>query len=104
MIAKSVARQSGFSSKELRENIKVSQVKDIIIQYSRGSRGVKDEEHISIDEESLDEICDDILNWLVGVRLCKMCADDQLDCFWDDKTNQMKFIFKDGLEFDWTKE
>ena len=85
MIAKSVARLSGFSSRELRENIKVSQVKDIILQYSGDSTGIKDEDHILLDEESLDEICDDILNWLVGVKLCKMCGDDKLDCFWDDK-------------------
>ena len=58
---------------------------------------------IEIDPDGLDDVCDDILNWLVGVKLCKLCGKDELDCFWDNKNDEMRFMFKDGKEFDWTK-
>ena len=99
MIGMSVAQQSGFSMLELRNNIKVAHIKDMIIQHADADY----HDVIEIDPDSLDDVCDDILNWLVGVKLCKLCGKDELDCFWDDKNDEMRFMFKDGKEFDWTK-
>ena len=34
---------------------------------------------------------DEILDWLIGVELAKMAADDKLECYWDDEANEMVF-------------
>jgi hypothetical protein len=38
----------------------------------------------------------DILDWVLGVSLAKMAANDEIDCYWDSTKDCMMFSFKKG--------
>ncbi len=90
-IAKLVARQGGYSYKELKSFINVGNVINIVKEYAH----VEDDSFtLTVDETNM--ICEEIFDWLVGVELAKLAADDVVDCYWDDKDEQM--IFKRKIE------
>jgi hypothetical protein len=85
-LGKQVARDGGFSSKELKSYINVKNIKNIITQYASKKRG-----KFYIDEERTHKVCEEIFDWLTGVNLAKLAAQDYLECYWDDKNNTMVF-------------
>tara|TARA_B100001778_G_C18423522_1_gene554377 strand:- start:439 stop:771 length:333 start_codon:yes stop_codon:yes gene_type:complete len=89
-LAKEVARSSYFSFEQLKNYITVKNIKNIIKDYaSKDKKGC-----YVIDEIKANAACEDILDWLIGVDLARMCAEDILDCYWDDKQNCMVFMEK----------
>jgi len=90
-LAKLVARESGYTMKELRAYIRPSNVKGIVKNYVEYDEV---ENMFVITEEAACEASEEILDWLVGVELAKLAADDVLDAYWDDETNQMVFKSK----------
>lgn len=85
-LGKKVAKDNHFSMKELKEYIKVSNIKAIIAQYC----ALKDD-RLWINEERLMMAYEDIHQWLVGVDLAKKAAHGSLDCYWDDDKECMVF-------------
>lgn len=90
-LGKMVAKDIGFSQKELKQYINVSNIKNLIIQYCNGKIKGK----LTIDEENTSRVCSEIFDWLIGADLARLAAEDVLDCYWDDKTNQMIFKHKE---------
>jgi hypothetical protein len=90
-LGKLVAKDAGFTQKELKESIKVVHIKNLICQYCNGHKNGK----LLIDENNTSIICSEIFSWLIGVDLAKMAAQDILDCYWDDNLNEMVFKHKD---------
>jgi hypothetical protein len=88
-LGKIVAKDIGFSTKELKSYIKVSNIKNIIIQHSNGMSNGK----LTIDEKNTKRVYNEILNWLVGSELAKLASENVLDCYWDDKKNTMMFSY-----------
>ena len=88
-LAKFVARSSGYTIKELKAYIRPVNVKKIVKKYSKFV-----DDHYIMTEDQAHEACEEILDWLVGVELAKLAADDVLDCYWDDETNQPIFKAK----------
>lgn len=90
-LGKIVAKDIGFSQEELKKYIKVSNIKNLILQYCNGRRRGK----LTIDENNTSRVCQEIFSWLIGADLARMAAEDILDCYWDDKQNQMVFKYKE---------
>lgn len=90
-IGKFVARSAGYTVKELRSFINVSNVEGIVRQHA-----TIEENCFKLSEKQAEKICDEILDWLVGVELAKMAAEGSLDCYWDDDRDQM--VFKSKVE------
>lgn len=90
-LGKMVAKDMGFSHKELKSYITVSNIKNLIKQHCHvNKRG-----QLLIDEDQASIVCNEIFDWLLGVDLAKLAAEDELDCYWDDKINQMVFKYKE---------
>jgi len=85
-IGKEVAKDGGFSFKELKEYINVVNIKNIVKKHAR----VKNHKFY-INENETHQVCEEIFDWLTGVSLAKLAADDFLDCWWDDKQDCMVF-------------
>ena len=89
-IGKFVARSAGYTVKELRSFINVGNVEGIVRHHA-----TLEEDSFTLSEKQAEKICDEILDWLVGVELAKIAAEDRIDCYWDDKRNEMVFKGKD---------
>lgn len=90
-LGKMVAKDSGFSQKELQSYINVINIKNLIKEHC-----VTDKQgNLFIDEDQTSEVCNEIFGWLIGVDLAKLAAEDELDCYWDDKSNEMVFKKKE---------
>lgn len=89
-LGKTVARDADFTYDQLRDYISVQNIKNIIEDYAD-----KDEDGCkAISNEGVASVMSDIFDWLLGRDLATMCANDQLDCYWDDKINEMVFKAK----------
>lgn len=85
-LGQEVAKEGGFTQQELQSYISVGNIKNMVKSRARHRNG-----KLYIDEESTDLICEEIFDWLTGVGLAKLAAQDYLECFWDDKQNTMVF-------------
>jgi len=88
-IGKFVAKNAGYTKKEFQSFIKHSNLINIVKTYVQKRNG-----SLFIDEESASKICDEIFDWLVGVEMSKLAAEDIIDCYWDNNKNQMVFMPK----------
>lgn len=89
-----VAKDSGFSIKELKRYIKVSNIKNIIKQYAKKNKYG----NLVINDEAAQNICSDIFDWLIGANLAELAAEDVIDCYWDDEQNCMMFKTKENID------
>ena len=94
-LGKEVAKDNGFSKKELHSFIKVSNIRSIIQQYAQSKRG-----KFYIDDNDISKAYEEVHHWLVGVDLAKRAADDTIDCYWDDERDCMVFKDKKGKKDD----
>ena len=94
-LGKQVAKDNGFSKKELHSFIRVSNIVGIIKQYCN----IKNKKFY-IDDRNVQKAYEDIHQWLVGVDLAKHAANDTIDCYWDDKRDCMVFKNKEEKKDD----
>tara|TARA_R110000868_G_scaffold554_3_gene4108 strand:- start:877 stop:1212 length:336 start_codon:yes stop_codon:yes gene_type:complete len=90
-LGKFVARVSGYRLSQIKKYIKVNNVKNIVKKYAKYNLP---NNIYTLSEDDASEACEEILDWLVGVELASLAADDVLDCWWDDEKNQMMFEAK----------
>ena len=90
---KLVARNSGFSLKQIKSSINLSNVRTMVEMYS--SKHIEGGFTVDIDDVAI--ICDEIYDWVSGVELARLAAEDKIDAYWDDKTNGMTFKLKKEL-------
>jgi hypothetical protein len=95
-LGKIAAKDIGFSTKELKSYIKVSHIKNLIIENCKSLDNGK----LMINEKITYRIYNEIVNWLVGSELARMAAENILECHWDNEKNTMMFNYnkehKDG--------
>lgn len=89
-IGKTVAIDSGFTIKDLKNYINVSNIKQIILQHCI----VDKRRQILVNEAILQNICSDIFEWLIGTDLAKMASEDIIDCYWSDEDDCIIFESK----------
>jgi hypothetical protein len=94
-IGKTIASEVGLKTKELKNYIKMSNVKEITKEYCECVGG-----KYFLEEDNVDEIYEDIRNWVIGIDLAKLAAEDKLECYWDDDINQMVFQAKRSKDED----
>jgi hypothetical protein len=93
-LAKSVARDGGYTFKELKEYINVGNVKKIVKKYSKLKNG-----RWMTTDENIFAMSSEILDWLLGVETAKLAADDILNCYWSDEKEAFMFSAKDKKKF-----
>ena len=98
-LGKRVAKDCGFPMSDLKSSISVRNVCGLVKEHSDVINGVR-----YIDEQNAFEVCEQILNWILGVSLAKMAANDEIDCYWSDKDDCMMFMFKDGDRTEFEKK
>lgn len=84
---------NGGKTNDIDDFIKVSETISIVADHSLGLD--EDGYHI-IDSETHSAIMDDVSNWIFNIGLAKLAASNQLECAWDDDSNEMVFWKKDA--------
>ena len=90
---KLVSRHTSYTLKEIKSCINLKNVRTMVRMYS--SRHIDGGFTLTIDDVSI--ICDEIYDWVAGVELARLAAEDVLDAYWDEKKNGMTFKFKKQL-------
>jgi len=85
-LGKEVAKDGGFSLQELKQYISVGNIKNMVKTHA-----MRRYDKFYINEDQTDQICEEIFDWLTGVSLAKLAAEDYLDCWWDQKQDCMVF-------------
>lgn len=86
-LAKNVAKDCGLTIEDLKEYMTVKNAIELVKEHAH-----KDENgEFLINTKILEKICFSISGWLLGVNLAKLAAQDELDCYWDNKKNCMVF-------------
>jgi|TARA_B100001559_G_scaffold225393_1_gene189367 hypothetical protein len=89
-LGKAIAKDGNFTVEELKEYIKVSNIKQIIKEFSMIRDG-----KLYIDEDGMEQAAEQVYNWLIGVDLAKLAGEDLVDCYWDSEQNCMTFENKE---------
>ena len=90
---KLVSKHTGYTLKEIKSCINLQNVKTMVRMYS--STHIDGGFAVTIGDVSI--ICDEIFDWVAGVELARLAAEDVLDAYWDDKKNGMTFEMKKQL-------
>ena len=85
-LGKAIAKDGNFTVDELKEYISVSNIKQIIKEFSMIKDG-----RLFIDEDGMEQAAEQVHNWLIGVDLAKLAGQDKVNCYWDDEKNCMTF-------------
>ena len=88
-LGKTVAKDADYTYDELKKYISVGNIKNILSDYA-----IKKDNELYINSEGINNVMSDILDWLTGRELAYLAAQDKLDCYWDDTTNEMVFKSK----------
>lgn len=89
ILGKTVAKDSQFTYNELKSYISVKNIKNIISKYTTDENG-----HCYITNNGIADSMSEIFDWLIGRELASLAAKDKIDCYWDDKSNEMIFNIK----------
>lgn len=90
----SASSLSSNHQEDLDEFIKISETINIIESHSLG---LDDDDNHIIDNDTHSEIVDDVSNWIFNIGLAKLAGSNQLECAWDDDSNEMVFWKRDAI-------
>lgn len=88
-LCKTVAQEGGFSYKDMKRYISVSQVKQYLLEYANE---VDEKGRPTIAESAVDDVCEAIHHHLVGFDLTVAAGSGMLECYWDNEANTMMFM------------
>lgn len=92
-IRDSVAKSfSEHYTENLDDFISIAQVISLVKKYSLGTDL---QSNYIISDRIFDKIFDSLREWLYGVGLAKLASKGQLECAWDDDSNEMIFWLPD---------
>ena len=90
---KVVSKNTSYTLKEIKSAINLGNVRTMVRMHSSP--------HIdggfTVSEEDASDICEEIFDWVAGVELARLAAEDLIDAFWDDEKNCMSFKMKKQL-------
>ena len=89
-IGKDVAKHMGIPLSELKDYIKPKEIRSILQQYC-----IPQEDRLMINTLILKKIFQEVNNWVLGIQLCKMASNGQLEACWNDEENCMIFETKE---------
>jgi len=75
---------------ELNEYISLPQIESLVQEKKLGTSKGK----VLISDDIFEEIFSDVSQIIYGFALCKLAAQDKVDCAWDDENNEMVFWSK----------
>lgn len=88
-LCKTVAEEGGFSYKDMKRYISVSQVKQYLMEYAHE---IDEKGRPTIAEDAVDNVCEAIHHHLVGFDLTVAAGSGMLECYWDNEANTMMFM------------
>lgn len=77
---------------ELNELISLGQIKSLVLEKKLGLCDVSGK--VIINDDIFEEIFSDVSQIIYGFALCKLAAEDKVECAWDDENNEMIFWTK----------
>jgi len=86
------AISDNYENENLDEYISMNEVVGIVDDHSLG---IDEQNRYLLDEESNENIFNEITVWINNIGLAKLAGKNLVECAWDNETNQMVF---------WTKE
>lgn len=86
-MTKGACKEVGIDIKDIKNYITVRQAKNLVQQYLIYKHG-----DLIINKNIMQKIHSELCDWIHGVELAKLSANDELSCYWDDKKNTMIFI------------
>ena len=90
---KLVSRNSSYTLKEIKSSIILGYVTTMVRMHSSP--------HVdggfTVSEDDASDICEEIFDWVAGVELARLAAEDVIDAYWDDDKNGMYFKLKKQL-------
>jgi len=99
-LGKDVARHRSIPITKMKEYITPREIKSIIKIYA-----VQDDHgDLLVNNKILQEICNEVDGWVLGLELARMASKGILESYWDDKSNCMVFAHKDHFDPKITKK
>jgi hypothetical protein len=89
-IGKDVAKHMGIPLNELKDYIKPKEIRSILEQYC-----IPKQDQLMINTIILKKVFQEVNNWVLGIQLCKMASNDQLEACWNEEENCMIFETKE---------
>ena len=90
---KIVSRNTSYTLREIKDCINLGNVKAMVRMHSTP--------HIDggfrLTVGDVENICEEIFDWVAGVELARLAAEDVIDAYWDDDKNGMYFKLKKQL-------
>lgn len=86
VIARDVFERLSIDFSDASKYITFKQAKNMV----KATIKVKNNQYI-LEEESLKKISSDMFAWVLGCQMSKMAAQDQIDCYWDNDINEIRF-------------
>ena len=81
------------SNDNLDEYISLNQMIGLVKQHCKG---YDNEDRPLLDEQTNEQIFEDIAIWIHDVGLAKLAAKDLIECAWDNENNEMVFWAKEN--------
>ncbi|NDB85484.1 MAG: hypothetical protein EB127_22695 [Alphaproteobacteria bacterium] len=89
-IGKDVAKHMNIPLNELKDYIKPKEIRSILQQYC-----IPKQDQLMINTLILKKVFQEVNNWVLGIQLCKMASNGQLEACWNEEENCMIFETKE---------
>jgi|688.fasta_scaffold06581_16 hypothetical protein len=88
---KTIAKIIKYKYKTLIKMVTVENVRFLMKKYVKKDQN----NNIYISYKNIDKLYADIHEWIIGIELAQMAAEDKIGCYWDNKRNEMIFFNKE---------
>lgn len=86
------AISDNYENDNLDEYISINEVVGIVDAHSLG---MDENNRYLLDEESNEDVFDEVTVWINNIGLAKLAGKNLVECAWDNEANQMVFWAKD---------
>ena len=83
-----------YENDNLDEYISLNQMIGLVDAHSLG---IDEESRYLLDEDSNEDIFNEVVIWIHNAGLAKLASQNLVECAWDDDTNQMIFWSKEEI-------
>jgi len=70
-------------------------IKHIICKYTLG---LDSDDNPILNTDAMEDLFDEVCEYMFQVHLAKLCGEDKIECAWDDDSNEMVFWSKQDVD------
>lgn len=90
------AAAQSISENSINENLDIYiSLDEMVGLVNKHCLGFDDQQHPLLNEETNQQIFEDVTTWIHNIGLAKLAAKDLVECAWDDELNEMVFWHKE---------